>query len=41
MKTFENQINYANSPNVEEQKKSDLWWGYTFVNGVLEGKGKI
>jgi hypothetical protein len=18
-----------------------LWWGYTFVNGVLEGNGKI
>ena len=41
MKTFEDQINYANNPNVEEQQKSDLWWGYTFVNGVLEGNGKI
>lgn len=37
MLTFEEQINYANNPNETEQKKSDLWWGYTFVSGVLQG----
>ncbi|CAG2223668.1 HK [Mytilus edulis] len=37
MSTFEEQINYANNPNESEQKKSDLWWGYTYVSGVLQG----
>lgn len=37
MTTFEQQINYANSPNETDQNKSDLWWGYTYVSGVLEG----
>jgi len=41
MTTFEQQINYANSPNETDQKKSDLWWGYTYVSGVLEGNGKL
>ena len=41
MTTFEQQINYANSPSETDQKKSDLWWGYTYVNGVLEGNGKL
>ncbi|XP_071134252.1 hexokinase type 2-like [Mytilus edulis] len=37
MKVFEEQIDYANSLNEEDRKKSDLFWECTYVSDLVKG----
>lgn len=37
IEVFEEQINYANSTDEEERKKSDLFWECTFVSSLVKG----
>jgi hypothetical protein len=39
MMVFEEQIDYANSMNDEDRKKSDLFWESTYVSGLVKGNG--
>ena len=39
MMVFEEQIDYANSMNDEDRKKSDLFWECTYVSGLVKGNG--
>lgn len=37
MQVFEEQIDYANSMNEDDRKKSDLFWECTYVSGLVKG----
>ena len=38
---FEEQINFANSPDENLRKKTDLFWENTYIRRLLDGNGKL
>ena len=40
MTVFEEQIKFANSPDENLRKKTDLFWENTYIRRLLDGDGK-